>query len=121
NDLNIRIYGENGGLQWHQMEPNTLVHKHQEQGTRVIRTGVGQLSEAAQAAARIPAGHPEGYLEAFANIYLNFANMVRKRLSGEEPNAIDLDFPTVEDGVRGMRFIEAVVASSQSDQKWYQV
>ncbi len=121
NDLNIRIYGENGGLQWHQMEPNTLVHKHQEQGTRVIRTGVGQLSEAAQAAARIPAGHPEGYLEAFANIYLNFANTVRKRLAGEEPSSIDLDFPTVEDGVRGMRFIEAVVASSQSDQKWYQV
>ena len=121
NDLNIRIYGDNGGLAWHQMEPNTLLHKHQESGTHVLRTGVGELSEAAQAAARIPAGHPEGYLEAFANVYKNFAHTIRKRKSGEEPSAIDLDFPTVEDGVRGMRFIQAVVASSQSEQKWYPV
>lgn len=119
NDLNIRIYGENGGLQWHQMEPNTLVHKHQENGTRLIRTGVGDLSEASQAHTRIPAGHPEGYLEAFANIYRNFANTIRKRMSGEEPNEIDLDFPSVEDGVRGMLFIKTVVEASQSDQKWY--
>ena len=119
NDLNIRIYGENGGLQWHQMEPNTLVHKHQDHGTRLIRTGVGDLSEAAQAHTRIPAGHPEGYLEAFAGLYRNFANTIRKRMNGEEPSEIDLDFPTVEDGVRGMLFIETVVAASQSDQKWY--
>lgn len=121
NDLNIRIYGENGGLQWHQMEPNTLLHKHQENGTHVIRTGVGDLCEAAQAAARIPAGHPEGYLEAFANVYKNFANTIRKRMSGEEPSEVDLDFPTVDDGVRGMLFIDAVVSSSQSDQKWYKM
>ncbi len=121
NDLNIRIYGENGGLQWHQMEPNTLLHKHQENGTHVIRTGVGDLCEAAQAAARIPAGHPEGYLEAFANVYKNFANTIRKRMSGEEPSEVDLDFPSVDDGVRGMLFIDAVVSSSQSDQKWYKM
>jgi predicted dehydrogenase len=119
NDLNIRIYGEDGGLAWRQMEPNTLVHKHQEQGARLIRTGVGDLCEAAQAAARIPAGHPEGYLEAFANLYRNFASTLRKRMNGEVPNAIDLDFPTIEDGVRGMVFIETVVAASQSEQKWY--
>lgn len=119
NSLNIRVYGDNGGLEWHQMEPNTLIHKHQYSGTRTIRTGVGELSEAAQAATRIPAGHPEGYLEAFANIYKNFARTVSKHLSGETPTAADLDFPDVHDGVRGMAFIDAVVASSASPEKWY--
>lgn len=120
NDLNIRIYGETGGLQWHQMEPNTLVHKTNE-GTRLLRTGVGEQSEAAQAHIRIPAGHPEGYLEAFANIYRNFARAVRARLEGKEPGPFDMDFPTVHDGVRGMAFIDAVVASSKSEQKWWRV
>ena len=118
NDLNIRIYGETGGLEWHQMEPNTLVHKTND-GVRLLRTGVGNLSPSAQAHARIPAGHPEGYLEAFGNIYRNFARALRARLSGEEPTEFDMDFPTVDDGVRGMAFIETVVASSASDQKWY--
>lgn len=121
NALRIRLYGDNGGLEWQQMEPNTLIHKHNDHGTRLIRTGVGDLCEAAQAAARIPAGHPEGYLEAFANVYRNFASTLRKRLSGETPSEIDLDFPTVEDGLRGMQFIAAVVASGQSEQKWYPV
>ncbi|MEO1448005.1 MAG: Gfo/Idh/MocA family oxidoreductase [Bacteroidota bacterium] len=119
NSINIRIYGDNGGLEWHQMEPNTLIHKHQYTGTRYIRTGVGELSDEAQAATRIPAGHPEGYLEAFANIYKNFSRTVRKHLNGEQPSAIDLDFPNVHDGVRGMAFIDTVVASGQSDEKWY--
>lgn len=119
NDLNIRIYGTEGGLAWRQMEPNTLVHKHQDKGVRMIRTGVGELCEEAQAHTRIPAGHPEGYLEAFANIYRNFARVVRKTLNGETPSAQDLDYPSVQDGVRGMAFIDAVVASNQSDQKWY--
>jgi predicted dehydrogenase len=119
NDLNIRIYGERGGLEWHQMEPNTLLHKTQEAGVRVIRTGVGTLSARAAAHTRIPAGHPEGYLEAFANIYRNFARALRKRLAGQQPDEMDLDFPTVEDGVRGMAFIEQVVAASRSEQKWH--
>lgn len=119
NDLNIRIYGEKGGFTWHQMEPNTLMYRVQNEPTQHLRTGVGELSEEAQAHTRIPAGHPEGYLEAFANIYRNFARTVRKRLAGETPSAIDLDFPTAEDGVRGMAFIETVVAANQSDQKWY--
>lgn len=118
NDFNIRIYGETGGLQWHQQEPNTLVHKTND-GQRIIRTGVGELSESAQAHTRIPAGHPEGYLEAFANIYRNFARTLRKRLRGETPDAHDLDFPTVADGVRGMAFIENVVAAGNSDTKWH--
>jgi len=119
NSLNIRIYGERGGLEWHQMEPNTLLVKHPDRATEVYRTGVGSdLTEAAQHATRIPAGHPEGFLEAFANIYRNFAACLCARLAGSEPDPLDLDFPGVEDGLRGMQFIEAVVASSQSDQKW---
>lgn len=119
NDLNIRVYGETGGLSWRQMEPNTLVYRNQETGMKIYRTGVGDLCESAQAHTRIPAGHPEGYLEAFANIYRNFANTVRKTIAGDPPSEIDLDFPTIDDGVRGMAFIESVVASSASDQKWY--
>lgn len=118
NGLNIRVYGEKGGLEWHQMEPNTLLHKQQDHPTRVLRTGVGDLSPAAQHATRIPAGHPEGYLEAFANIYRNFAACVRARLVGEEPDPLAEDFPTVHDGVRGMQFIVSTVASSNSEQKW---
>jgi predicted dehydrogenase len=118
NGLNIRIYGEKGGLEWHQMEPNTLLHKRQDHPTRILRTGVGDLSPAAQYATRIPAGHPEGYLEAFANIYRNFATCVQARLEGKEPDPLALDFPTVHDGVRGMQFIVTTVNSSNSDQKW---
>ncbi|TAE52394.1 MAG: gfo/Idh/MocA family oxidoreductase, partial [Bacteroidetes bacterium] len=120
NGLNIRIYGETGGLEWHQMEPNTLIHKTQDI-KRILRTGKGDLYPRAQAHTRIPAGHPEGYLEAFANIYRNFARALRKKLAGEQPSEFDLDFPTVEDGVRGMVFIESVVASSKTQEKWYTV
>ena len=116
NNLNIRIYGENGGLEWHQMEPNTLIVKSNN-AQKIIRTGVGSLSEAAQAHTRIPAGHPEGYLEAFANIYRNFAMALRNKMAGKEPDPL-FDFPTVDDGVRGMAFIETVIASGKSTQKW---
>ena len=118
NDLNIRVYGTKGGLQWHQMEPNTLLVKWMDRPTQIYRTGVGELCEAAQNAQRIPAGHPEGYLEAFGNIYRNFAKCVQARLSGTEPEAVFQDFPTIADGVRGMQFIETVVASSRSEEKW---
>lgn len=118
NDLNIRIYGTKAGLQWHQMEPNTLVVKWLDRPVEIRRTGVGDLYPATQAAARIPAGHPEGYLEAFANIYLNFAKCVQARLAGEAPDPLHLDFPTVSDGVRGMQFIAKLIESNQNDQKW---
>lgn len=122
NDLNIRIYGEKGGLQWHQMEPNTLLVKHPNRPTEVYRTGVGEkITDASAYAQRIPAGHPEGYLEAFANIYKNFASCVRARLEGVEAPALAKDFPSVSDGVRGMKFIVAVVESSQQDTKWYKL
>jgi predicted dehydrogenase len=118
NSLNIRIYGENGGLEWHQMEPNTLIHKSQE-FKRLIRTGVGEQSDAARAHFRInPPGHPEGYLEAFANLYRNFAVTLRSVMKGEEPNPLYTDFPSAEDGVRGLAFIETVVKSNDSKEKW---
>ena len=118
NALSIRVYGEKGGLEWHQMEPNSLIVRWLSQPMQVLRTGVGDLHPEAQAHTRIPAGHPEGYLEAFANIYRNFARCLRARLQGQQPDPLYLDFPTVDDGVRGMLFIQKVVESSKSDQKW---
>jgi len=118
NNLNIRVYGEKGGLEWHQMEPNTLLVKWLDQPTQVYRTGVGTLYPETLAHFRIPAGHPEGYLEAFANIYRNFALCVRARMEGVEPDPLHTDFPSIQDGVRGMRFIEKVIESGKSDQKW---
>lgn len=118
NNLNIRVYGEKGGLEWHQMEPNTLLVKWLDQPTQVYRTGVGTLYPETLAHFRIPAGHPEGYLEAFANIYRNFAMCVRARLEGVEPDPLHTDFPSIQDGVRGMRFIEKVIESGKSNQKW---
>lgn len=118
NNLKIRVYGEMGGLEWSQMEPNSLIHKTLDSSMRVLRTGVGNLYPIAQAHTRIPAGHPEGYIEAFGNIYRNVAKCIQARLEGKEPEAHYLDFPTIEEGVRGMKFIELVVTSGKSDEKW---
>lgn len=118
NNLNIRVYGETGGLEWHQNEPNTLLVKWLDQPTQVYRTANGYLGAAAAANTRTPPAHPEGYLEAFANIYRNFANTIRARIDGSEPGELALDYPTIDDGVRGMAFIEAVVASSASNAAW---
>ncbi len=118
NNLRIRIYGEKAGLEWAQQEPNTLIVKWLDKSMEIIRTGVGNLYPEAQAATRIPAGHPEGYLEAFATIYRNFAICLRAYLNNKKPKAIYTDFPTVEDGVRGMRFIDKVIESGKSKQKW---
>ncbi len=118
NNLNIKIYGTKAGLEWYQMEPNSLIVKWLDKPMEIMRTGVGKLYPEAQEHTRIPAGHPEGYLEAFGNIYRNFAKCVRARLNGKKPKAIYTDFPGIEDGVRGMLFIEKVVASGKSKQKW---
>lgn len=118
NNLNIRVYGTKGGMQWFQMEPNSLYVRWLDQPMQVLRTGGANLCPAAEAAARIPAGHPEGYLEAFANIYRNFAHCVQARLAGEKPDPIHEDFPTVEDGLRGMQFIQSVIKSGNSKTKW---
>ena len=118
NNLNIRVYGEKGGLEWRQMEPNTLLVKWLDKPMQVLRTGVGDLCPEAQAATRIPAGHPEGYLEAFANIYRNFAHCVQAHINGVSPDPVRVDYPTIQDGVRGMQFIEKVIASGKSKSKW---
>ena len=118
NSLNIRVYGETGGLEWHQMEPNTLTVHRLDQPTQIYRTGNGYLCESATAHSRIPAGHPEGYLEAFANIYRNFAADLAATLGGVKAPTHASDYPTIEDGVRGMAFIEAVVQSSQNNATW---
>ena len=118
NNLRIRIYGELGGLEWAQMEPNSLILKWNEEPMQIMRTGVGELSEAAKAATRIPAGHPEGYLEAFANIYKNVAKCIQARIQGKKVKPIDNDFPSIQDGVRGMKFIYKVIESGNSEKKW---
>ncbi len=118
NNLRIRIYGSKAGLEWRQEEPNSLIIRPLDGSMKIIRTGVGHLSASAQAHTRLPAGHPEGYLEAFANVYRNFARCLRARIEGKAVDPLYHDFPTVEDGVRGMQFINRVVESSASDQKW---
>ncbi len=122
NNLRIRVYGEKGGVEWAQIEPNSLIVRWLDRSMEVMRTGVGHLYPSAQRHTRIPAGHPEGYLEAFANIYRNVAYCIQSRLAGEEVDPIYLDFPDVDDGVRGMEFIDAVVRSGKQDAvKWYKM
>lgn len=119
NNLSIKIYGEKGGLEWHQMQPNTLLLKHLDKPVEVLRAGAGNknISDIASGNCRTPAGHPEGYLEAFANIYRNFAMAISEKIFGGKAGH-PYEFPTVDDGVRGMAFIENVVASAQSNEKW---
>ncbi|MBH2005542.1 MAG: Gfo/Idh/MocA family oxidoreductase [Sphingobacteriia bacterium] len=121
NALKIRVYGEKGGIEWAQMEPNTLIVKWLDQPTQILRAGsnyTDRLSSYATSNCRTPGGHPEGYLEAFANIYRNFTATLTAKIEGTTPSKEALDFPTVEDGIRGMAFIDNVVASAQSELKW---
>lgn len=120
NALKIRVYGEKGGIEWAQQEPNTLLVKWLDQPTQIYRAGGGNkyLSSSALQNFRTPGGHPEGYLEAFGNIYRNFALTLSARIDGTTPTAEMLDFPGVEDGIRGMAFIDNVVASGSSKEKW---
>ena len=123
NALQIRVYGEKGGLQWQQMEPNTLLLKWVDRPTEILRTGGGNgyLSKAALKNTRLPAGHPEGFLEAFANLYRNFATALSLVKQGHAPTPEELDFPNVSDGVRGMAFIDAVAKSAKSGSQWTQL
>ncbi len=118
NGLTLRVYGETGGLEWSQMEPNSLIVRWPDRPFEVRRTGAAGVSKASVAASRIPPGHPEGFLEAFALLYRNFASAVLDAEAGKAVRAEDYDFPTVNDGVRGMQFIETVVASSHHGATW---
>jgi len=121
NALKIRIYGEKGGLEWAQHEPNTLLVKWLNAPTQILRAGGNygdRLSSYALQNCRTPGGHPEGYLEAFANIYRNFALTLSAGIDGTTPSKEALDFPGVDDGIRGMAFIDSVVESGKSEAKW---
>ena len=118
NGLKLRVYGESGGLEWRQMEPNSLLVRWPDRPCEVRRTGGPGISAAAAAATRLPAGHPEGFLEAFALLYRNFAATLEARKAGRQPSEDQLDFPGIADGVRGMAFIETVVASAQAGAQW---
>jgi predicted dehydrogenase len=111
--LSFRIFGETGGLEWHQEAPDRLVHRKREGFEEVVtRRKDSQVTEAARQATRVEIGHPEGYLEAFANLYSDFARAIVARMRGELPHQIDRPFPTAEDGVKGLAFVEAAVQSS---------
>ncbi len=119
NALSIRVFGETGGLEWKQEEPNNLMIHSAEHPSQILRTGNNLSTKAALHNTRTPGGHPEGYLEAFANIYRNFALTLRAKANGEEPTEEMLDFPGVEDGIRGMQFIDTVVSAGFNDEvKW---
>jgi len=119
NAIKIRLYGEKGSLEWSQADANTLWVKWADKPVEMVRTGQGYMSGQAKHNTRTPAGHPEGYLEAFANIYRNFSLTVRAKMESREPLAEWLDFPTVDDGIRGMQFIETVVKAGYDDTiKW---
>ena len=118
NNVKIRVYGELGGLEWQQVDANTLQVKWLDKPTEIWRAGTGYVGAAARHNTRVPAGHPEGYLEAFANLYRNFALCVQARNAGTLPPPAARDYPGIEEGVRGMAFIETVIASGQSAQKW---
>lgn len=118
NNIKVRVYGEKGGLEWQQSDANTLTVKWLDKPAEIWRTGTGYVSSFASHNTRTPAGHPEGYLEAFANLYRNFALCVKALISGEKPKAEWLDFPGIEEGVRGMAFIENVIKSGKASEKW---
>ena len=118
NGLRIRVYGDKGGLEWYQEEPNFLTFKPLEGPTQIFKPGNPYLCEAAQRANRIPPGHPEAFLEAFANVYKNATATMRAKKEGREPDEFERDFPTVYEGARGVHFIEKTVKSAQSEEKW---
>lgn len=119
NAIKIRVYGDKGGVEWTQMHPNSLLVKWPDKPMQVMRTGTSLNSDIAAHNTRTPGGHPEGYLEAFANIYRNFSLTIRAKMNNETPTAEMLDFPGVEDGIRGMQFIDTIVKAGYSDDiKW---
>src|ERR1700737_1227108 len=113
NDVNIRVYGTKASLEWHQEQPNELTVKYPDAPRRIFRRGNGYLSDAAKRFTRLPSGHPEAFIEAFANIYLEAGRAVEAEVNGRSLPK-DLDFPTVDDGVKGMAFITTAVQSAKN-------
>lgn len=118
NNLRIRIFGDKGGIEWQQEDNNSLTVRYPNQPAQIYRAGTGYLGSLANENTRTPAGHPEGYIEAFANLYRNFARCIYAERAGETPKPEWEDYPGIEDGIRGMAFIDHVLKSTESDQKW---
>lgn len=118
NDIRLRVFGSSGMLDWRQEDPNQLVHAPIDAPRQILTRNSPWLSEAARRACRLPAGHPEAFLEAFANIYLGVAADIGARLAGTAADPLAADYPRVEDGARGVRFIERTVQSAASEHKW---
>jgi predicted dehydrogenase len=118
NNLKIRVYGEKGGLEWEQELNNSLTVRFPNEPAQIFRAGTGYLGSLAQENTRTPAGHPEGYVEAFANLYRNLARCIYADREGQKPKWEWEDYPGIEDGIRGMAFIDHVLRSNQSEQKW---
>jgi predicted dehydrogenase len=118
NGVNIRVYGTKGALFWEQEHPNWAYFYPPGEPVQIYKRGNGYLGEAAARNTHLPPGHPEAFFEAFANIYMNITDTIRARLSGRQPTELELDFPTVYDGARGVKFIEKVIESGKSSQKW---
>ena len=121
NAIKVRVYCEKGGIYWTQRDPNTLNIMWNDGANEVYRTGSSYVSKAAQANSRTPAGHPEGYLEAFANIYRNFVMHLRAKSEGKDHDFELYDYPGIDDGVHGMRLIDAFVESTQLGNTWINV
>ncbi|OUS73487.1 oxidoreductase [Pseudoalteromonas sp. A601] len=119
NNLNLRIYGDKASIEWNQMEPNSLWLKSHSAPTVLLRSGIALKSTAAKNALRAPAGHPEGYLEAFANIYVNFAKQIKAKKLAEIATNEQFDVPGIKQAIRGMAFIENAVEASNKDSKWH--
>jgi len=118
NDLRLRVYGTKAGIDWRQEDPHYLVVKRNGAPREVYTHGNDYLSDAARHNTRIPAGHPEAFIEAFANTYANACRTMAARIAGNTPDPLDLDFPTVQDGAVGMHFIETALASGEQDAAW---
>jgi predicted dehydrogenase len=115
NNLRIRIYGTSASLEWHQEEPNHLHLRHPDRPEDVYKRGNPYLAEVAQHNSRLPSGHPEAFINAFANIYRNAARTIAARIAGVDPGPFDTDFPTVQDGARGVHFIHKVIESGKAE------
>jgi predicted dehydrogenase len=116
--LRVRVFGDEGGLEWHQEEPNSLLYRPRDGFAQVLTRGRPGLSAPAERATRIVLGHPEGFHEAFANLYADAAEAIVARRTGVQPDPLALDFPTVEDGARGVKFVEAAVESHRDSGRW---
>jgi len=118
NDLRLRVYGSDGALEWHQEDPNTLSYAPIDGPRQTLVRGTGWLTPDAKRASFLPPGHPEAFMEAFANVYLGVGEAIRAREAGRALEPLEGDYPTLEDGARGVRFIEKTVQASRSEAKW---